>query len=690
MIQNELPISVPLNPVIDHDWIHPIQPLKPIQRLGYLRYRDTILCRKSWNGFRAGQSYPVGTKTVRATWRSLRTNMDGGDDVVELGSQELAFYITNDRQEQVGFISEKYRRGDVVLGDATEFNHNIGDLLNHFEPPDVPDVARVFPLIYQKNLKMVDDLEELIRRRIPNFKFRDFQRDDCARGPLQDGLIVGWQTGLGKTLATYTIPLVRAGWTLKRDTIVPNKPILIVAINDLQMQIAKEGMKYFGVTAQIIENSSVDVTRPGFYIVSFNALVRPAILRLCDKFQIVAADEGTKVKGEETGIGVEFRRLNPEFRMLVTATPIKNRVPDLFWLAWWAAGGKSMAHRKFPYAGDPSARKMFTDNFTIQERNLSKESRCFGSSRKFRRDTAEACNLFNIWVRLAPILMRRRKCDVADQMVKKFEHPIYVPFGLEQQRVYREHLKFDYRDVRKRPASGKKLSALRMVAACPAAESLCIRSKFEITPKVSTAMHLIDRILRQREKVIVFSAFHEGSNVLSRLLRSAGVRHMVLDGREDSAIRAIKADRFKQGTRYSDGVMLAGNLAMGYGHSFPDTSNVISMSMDWAMDIGEQSPDRAWRLDSLKDLNFYQLIVKGSVEERIFNLQNEKSASSDLVLDGETSDTLVDELNINDVLRFAGEDLDRNSDLPIDEAELINEWESLKQSFGKDQMEIAA
>jgi hypothetical protein len=63
-------------------------------------------------------------------------------------------------------------------------------------------------------------------------------------------------------------------------------------------------------------------------------------------FDAMVIDEGVRMKGEDTYVGKGVRSMEPPFRLILTATPVKNRPPDIFRLAWWAAGGKADAHAR--------------------------------------------------------------------------------------------------------------------------------------------------------------------------------------------------------------------------------------------------------------------------------------------------------------------------------------------------------
>ena len=75
----------------------------------------------------------------------------------------------------------------------------------------------------------------------------------------------------------------------------------------------------------------------------------PSLADLCqDTFAACAIDEGVKMKGEDTVVGTGVRQINAKFKLVLTATPIKNRLPDVFRLAWWATGARPKAHARFP------------------------------------------------------------------------------------------------------------------------------------------------------------------------------------------------------------------------------------------------------------------------------------------------------------------------------------------------------
>lgn len=436
-------------------------------------------------------------------------------------------------------------------------------------------------------------------------------------------------------------------------------------------------------------------------------------------FDCIVIDEGVKMKGEETLIGKGVRSMMPSYRLVLTATPIKNRLPDIFRLAWWATGGKSEAHARFPYRDDTSERTKFAETFMVSERNLTKESEARESGRRassgrFTKLTAEVCNVHRLWKLFGPIILRRRKQDAGVDIVPKIRKVIRCEMGTHQKKVYRYHLDAEYRDVNGNPAIGAQLQALRIAAADPSSELLttqpgepcetcdCAKAGAKATnrceicrgagviplphrsgtayiPKIATVLTLIEEIMSRKEQVLVFSAFNDPLDSLSRWLNEAGVRHVTLDGRVNQKKRGEKAAIFKKGRtdEYSIPVMLAGVECMAEGHSFNLANNVILLAYSWAADKFKQALDRVHRLNSVRPVNIYVVVCQGTIDLRLESLTDEKTDAAELVLDGRLIGERPEEVNLAELLKVARREFN-DKDNTLDEALLQAEWPRLR------------
>jgi len=203
----------------------PLYPLSQIQRLGYLDDNDDILCCKNleipkaenrnrdgsisavplwnkslavssipqgepistvppWNKslsvssdapdtiprgecFRAGTRYAIRTETIRVKRSGTKMNLTGERDEVEWEGSELALFIRDGEGIERLFMEERLRGKDVTLsiqdqGAPSPIEYNLQDLIQHFEIPEVPDVALVHPAAYQKNLEALELIESIV------------------------------------------------------------------------------------------------------------------------------------------------------------------------------------------------------------------------------------------------------------------------------------------------------------------------------------------------------------------------------------------------------------------------------------------------------------------------------------------------------------------------------------------------
>ena len=167
----------------------PLVPLPKIQRLGYLDESDDILCvkdlylahREMGEGghgvpgegplFRAGIRYPLATRSVRFTRTMLKPNLHGEEEELELSGQELAIIVSSHPADPANptdpteftFMDASLRAPNVKVGndDGTEaVDFTLQDLVEHFEIPEVRDVAATDPVRYNAFVSQLHQLEQ--------------------------------------------------------------------------------------------------------------------------------------------------------------------------------------------------------------------------------------------------------------------------------------------------------------------------------------------------------------------------------------------------------------------------------------------------------------------------------------------------------------------------------------------------
>ena len=861
----------------------PLYPLPKIQRLGYLDEQDEILCCQHLAGpsgavFLPGRRYSIRSATVATRRLGTKINNIGLPDEVEWNGQELAFFITDQSGVERCFMEGRLREANVTINlsrgrsrrhnerdgrtDSQVIDFTLQELVTHFDIPEVPDVASCFPEQYAAHRQSLLTIAKQVGIRphsgpdaVSRFEFKGFQLEDYARAALHDGIILGHDTGLGKTIAMFIWPLLKCTHCVRATTpeavgaIRPAKPVLLVVPGDGHDQTDDESMKHFKTKAVRLDSQAKFrqlarpdprtgqlMLEPHFYLTSYTQLTgngvadfppldranpertlallnltetdavdwwnrrgqlyqshyerlkvtldtplpeiesaftrirrvsdqvvvnlayeslcvlrlltpdglrsewprwpshsdqrrfiraelaitrhrefsagigetrngfkcvySPSLADLCQHcFAACVIDEGTKIKGDDTIIGNGVRQINAPYRLVLTATPIKNRFPDLFHLAHYVTGGHAGPTPRFPYG--KVDKQQFAEEFLVSERNLTKEQNA-REKRRFVKFTPQICNVHRAWKLLAPIILRRRKEDCGEDIVKKTRHVVRVPMGLYQAAAYQFHLQAKYLDVNGRKAVGAQLQALRIAAANPASELLIRpekdvtpgqpRSRYSYIPKVATTLELIRQVMERGEQVLVGSAFQDGLDTLSARLHEAGVKHLVMDGRITQKRRGELARVFKQGcpravregltTRHSPyPVILAGVECMAELHSFHLCNNVILTAYSWAFDKFEQFINRAHRLNSPWPVNVWSIICDGSIDRKLEAGIHEKKDAAELVLDGHLLGETPEEANLHELLRTAQREFQAVK--TIDENLLDESWPNLRSAISQ-------
>jgi len=576
-------------------------------------------------------------------------------------------------------------------------------------------------------------------------KLKPFQIEDLARAALQDGAIIAWEPGMGKSLAAIAWPLVKKA-----------RRTLIVAPGSLHHQLAISAAKFFNVSLRPLGNVEEFYAKgldsqprcagpPQFYITSYQALglnggdewapefghkgqprtsknllkhrkawckqhrVRyqgdgvgetrngitcvwtPTMARVIaahDAFDCVVVDEGTRLQGTESRIGASVRLLNPRCRLVLTGTPIKNRLESVFWLASWAAGN----YGRWPYAPEDSERERFADSFLKKERYITREIQAKERGQKARNTTKRSnriCSIHRLWKTLAPVIIRRRKADCGIEIAQKTVKPIIVKPGSSQLAVYKYHIenpplrgkKKGSPIAHRRNQVGMQITNLRLAALCPSTAALAEaftagegprRSWTEWTPKLFACLEIIRERLSNGQQVIIGSPFREFSRILQDKLQEAEVPSVLLDGDTDPEERGLLAHDFKKG-KYA--VLIAGLKAMGEGHSFENCAHLILPGLSYAFDENEQFIHRIWRLTSPGPVTIYPIVMRGSIDEKLHEIFVEKADSSNLAIDGRLFTEPEQDVDLEQMLAETIESFSGITDT-VDEQDLILQWET--------------
>ncbi|GCB20669.1 uncharacterized ATP-dependent helicase C582.10c [Aspergillus awamori] len=182
----------------------------------------------------------------------------------------------------------------------------------------------------------------------------------------------------------------------------------------------------------------------------------------------------------------------------------------------------------------------------------------------------------------------------------------------------------------------------------------------------STKIRRLMKILRRESsdhKFIVFSVFTSMLDKIEPFLKRTGIGYARYDGgmRNDHREASLNKLRNNSGTR----VLLCSLRAGALGLNLTAASRVVILEPFWNPFVEEQAIDRVHRLNQTVDVKIYKMIIKGTVEERIIDLQDRKRELANVTIEGKTA---AAKLTMKDMMALFGKDAEAryNGDRDLD------------------------
>ncbi len=569
---------------------------------------------------------------------------------VESGLLDLSLTSTGISEEELLEVLESYRQkkrfhvlssgtfldmeDDEQLSEITDFMQEL-----ELEPEEVIQKSAKVPLYRALYIdKLLEEHEALYsaRDRVYRGIIRNFKtiRDSESEPPANlDGTLRPYQTlgfkwirtleeagfggilademGLGKTLQTISALLYDYDGK-KSGT---EHPSLVVCPASLVYNWQEEFAKFAPDISVVPITGGVAVRRKAFaawdmtqvYIISYDLLKRNIAELSGKEFFYVILDEAQYIKNAGAAVSKAVKTLNAKQRLALTGTPIENRLSELWSIFDFLMPG-------FLYS-----QKEFEQRFAVPvTKNKDVEA-----MEKLKKMTS-------------PFIMRRRKEDVLKDLPAKLEEVRYVPISGEQQKLYDAEvlkLKSSILDGAM-TGSGKvkvlaELTKIREICCDP---SLLFENYHEESAKREAVMGLIREAMDGGHRMLIFSQFTSMLALLEEDLRAEGIPYYILTGSTSKEKRIQLVHQFNEG---DVPVFLISLKAGGNGLNLTGADVVIHYDPWWNFAAQNQATDRAHRIGQTKQVTVYRLILKGTIEERILKLQDEKKDLADQVLSGE-------------------------------------------------------
>ena len=359
-------------------------------------------------------------------------------------------------------------------------------------------------------------------------------------------------------------------------------------------------------------------------------------------WEAVILDEGQNIKNPASATAHAARDLPTNHRLVLTGTPIENRLLDLWSLFSFAQPG------------------------------------LLGSQAGFQRLYNEKSDPANTRSRLAtrvrPFMLRRTKNQVARDLPPRIEEDIFCELEGPQRTLYEAELKRARQMLLKVKTARQfdserfnilqSLLRLRQICCDPRLVSLGAaknqptasnkRSRHSAalsdepveSAKIEALIDTLEPLVAEGHRVLVFSQFVTMLELIKAELVQREIGHLLLTGQTEN--RQELVDKFQS----EDGppVFLLSLKAAGSGLNLTAASYVVLYDPWWNPAVEAQAIDRTHRIGQTSQVIAYRLLAKDTIEEKIRALQHEKAAMAAAVVKEESLATVLDLESLRKIL----------------------------------------
>ncbi|QJD84836.1 DEAD/DEAH box helicase [Cohnella herbarum] len=431
------------------------------------------------------------------------------------------------------------------------------------------------------------------------------------------GGILADDMGLGKTLQSIAY-LVSMLPEIRNE----QRPAIIVCPASLMYNWHNELSKFAPeIRTMIADGSREDRSRAlrqlsdtDVVITSYPLLRRDVESYAEPSFHTLILDEAQAFKNHATQTAQAVKEIQARFRFALTGTPVENTIEELW----------SIYDAVFP--------ELFQDRRTFNE--LTRET---------------------VAKRIRPFLLRRLKTDVLKELPEKIESIQSSELLPEQKKLYMAYLaKLQKETLKHLNEEGFQKSRIKILAGLTRLRQLCCHPALFVddyeggSAKFEQLMEIVEECRSSGKRMLVFSQFTEMLGLIRRELGYQGVPLFYLDGHTPSSERVELCNRFNDGER---DLFLISLKAGGTGLNLTGADTVILYDLWWNPAVEQQAADRAHRMGQKNVVQVLRLITQGTVEQKMYALQQRKKNLIDEVIQpGQEALSTLTEDEIREIL----------------------------------------
>ncbi|KAI9122096.1 hypothetical protein K1719_006785 [Acacia pycnantha] len=350
-------------------------------------------------------------------------------------------------------------------------------------------------------------------------------------------------------------------------------------------------------------------TESGLLITTYEQLRILRDLLLDIEWGYAILDEGHRIRNPNAEITLVCKQLQTVHRIIMTGSPIQNKLTELWSLF------------DFVFPGKLGVLPVFEAEFAVPIALGG-----YANASPLQVSTAYRCAVM-LRDLIMPYLLRRMKADVDAHLPKKTEHVLFCSLTTEQVSAYRAFLASSeveqILDGRKNSLYG--IDVMRKICNHPDLldREHAFRNPDYGNPERSGKMKVVAQVLNvwkeQGHRVLLFSQTQQMLDIIENFLTTSGHNYRRMDGATPIKQRMALIDEFNESREVF--IFLLTTKVGGLGTNLTGADRVIIFDPDWNPSTDVQARERAWRIGQTRDVTVYRLITRGTIEEKVYHRQ---------------------------------------------------------------------
>jgi len=531
---------------------------------------------------------------------------------------------------------------DIKMNELLKYKLNKDEFLPGFKLSRIEGADNITNMI--NALSDIDKIEEVKSPESLNAQLRDYQKHGYSwMKYLRErniGACLADDMGLGKTIQLISLLLY------EREQKLTTKPTLLVCPTSLIGNWKKEMEKFAPKLDVIVHHGGnrkkdkefeKSVDGKDVVLTTYALAQRDEILINKIDWAGLVLDEAQNIKNSFTKQTKSIKRINSDYRIALTGTPVENRLSELWSIV------------DFLNVGYLGSHKEFEKNYAIPIESGKESNR------------AEVLKKL-----ISPFILRRLKTDpnIVKNLPEKNEMKVYCNLTSEQASLYEAIISGMLKKIEKKQGIERKgmvlaaLGNLKQICNHPAQ---FLKDRSEINGRSGKLNMLIDmlrKIIDQNDKALIFTQFTEMGHFLEKAIKdSLDVSSLFLHG----GIRRNKRDEMVKIFQSEDveyPVFILSLKAGGVGITLTKANHVFHFDRWWNPAVENQATDRAFRLGQKKNVQVHKFICAGTLEEKIDMLiDSKKVLAESIVGTGEEWLTEMSDDELKDLMKLENKEL---------------------------------